>query len=147
MRLFLTCDADWESRVDQILRELSKSGYRERFESRDYGSGLDCVAVIFMCRNPSLNFKQRIQLKKEKNAFREEKTLYMDIMLDLPTMKGFDRTDQASRKRIMAQRIYDEVPEIVSRYNIADFDRETFSRDLRAWIDELGWRELGEMAG
>jgi len=93
-----------------------------------------------MCRDPLLNFDQRIELRSDKNAFRDEKTLSIDIMLDLPTMKGFHLTDQASRKRIMAQRIYDEVPEIVSRYNIPDFDSETFIEDLRTWIDELGWR-------
>jgi hypothetical protein len=137
MRLFLSCDADWESRVDQILGDLSKTGYRERFESRDYGSGLGCVSVIFICRDPLLNFKQRIKLKKEKNSLRVENTLHMDIMLNLSTMKSFDRTDRASRKRIIMERLYDEVPEVLSRYQISDFNRDAFISDLREWIDSI----------
>lgn len=44
------------------------------------------------------------------------------------------------RKRIMTQEIYDEVPEVLSRYKIPDFDRDAFVADLRNWIDGLGWR-------
>ncbi|CAN5785335.1 hypothetical protein BH09VER1_BH09VER1_18220 [soil metagenome] len=138
MRLSILCDIHWESRVDLILNELPD--YRERFESRDYGRGLNCIAVILMCRNPELNFKRRIKLKNEKGAFREEKVLYMDIMLDLPTMSAFDRTDRGSRRKIIAQRLYDEVPEVLSRYKIADFERDAFIADFRSWIDELDWR-------
>lgn len=140
MQLKFSCDADWDSRLDQALNELSRYEYRERFESKDYGPGLDRIFVLFVCRDPSLNFQQRIELKTDKNAFRDEKVLRMDILLDLPTMRSFDRTDQASRKKIIGDRIYDEVPEIISRFDIPNFNREEFIDDLRAWIDELGWR-------
>ena len=67
MRLNLLCDAHWESRVDRGLNELSSTGYRSFFEARDYGKGLSGITVVFMCREPRLNFKQRVRRKKRRS--------------------------------------------------------------------------------
>ena len=141
MQLKLLCKANWESRVDMMLRELSKTGYRERFESRDYGPGLDCVCVMFICLEPSLKVEQGIELTKQKNSLKDETVLYIDVILDLPKFKALDRGDP-SRKRIMAQCLYDEVLATLSRYEIPEFDRDAFVAEFSAWINETGWRAL-----
>jgi hypothetical protein len=89
------------------------------------------VTVVFMCLDKELGLKKRIKLVKS------EKKLYMDIMLDLPTMKS--ATPEA-RRREVAQRLYDEVPEVLAKYKIPDFNRDAFVADFRAWIDGTGWR-------
>jgi hypothetical protein len=131
MKLFISSDAHWESRLGQVLDELTDHKFRQHFEGRDYGSGLAGVSVIFMCRDPSNNFKRRIKLSKK------DKNLHLDIMLDLPTMKA---ASPEERKRVVAQRLYDEVPEVLSSYKTPFFDRDAFVTDFREWIDSIGWR-------
>jgi hypothetical protein len=55
----------------------------------------------------------------------------MDIMLDLDEMKY---NSPQGRRQIILQRIAKEVPEILAKYKIADFDRERFVIDLHAWL-------------
>ena len=105
---------------------------RKHFVAREYGDGFHCVVVVLMCRNPELNFKRRIRFAKK------EKTVFMDILLELPTMNALEPED---RKRIVAQRLFDEVPDVLSKYKIPDFDKDAFIADFRAWIDATGWRQ------
>ncbi len=143
MRLSLLCKAQWESRVDRTLRELDDSRFNRFLESQDYGSGLDCIAVFFVCLDPSPDLKQEIELKREKSFYRDERILYMDIMLDLPTMRGFSVVDFASRRQIVAQRL--AKCEILSRFDVADFrDREAFVRTFAPGF--LGWIEIRSSA-
>lgn len=137
MRLLLTCDAEWESRVDKVLRDLVDSNYEERFASRDYGCGLNCIAVTFVCRDPDLNFAQRVEFRTEKSLFGEENILYMDIVLNLDIMTAFALANLDSRKQVMVQQMRQEVPKILSRYDIPDFDREGFIKDFNQWTEEI----------
>ncbi len=130
MRFNVLTDSDWESRVDQVLNEMSDLGYRRYFEERNYGPGLVAVTVVLMCQEPELNLKRRVRLAKK------EKKLYLDVMLDLPQMKA---ADNAMRKRIVTERLSKEVPEVVSQYKISDFDAAGFISDLKAWIASTGW--------
>jgi len=130
MRLNLLSDAHWESKVDRVLNDLSSSGYRDYFLARDYGSGLSGITVIFMCREASLSFKQRIRYAKS------EKKLYIDIMLDLDLMRDADNEE---RKRIVADRIVNELPRVILAHEIPDFDAASFAFDLKAWLSESGW--------
>lgn len=130
MRLNILSDANWESRVDLVLNALSDFNYRSYFQERDYGTGLIGVTVVFMCRDPALNFKQRIRLSKK------EKKLYIDLMLDLSEMTS---ADQTTRQRLVAGQLLKEVPEIISRYKIEDFDRSRFLADFQAWIIGTEW--------
>lgn len=111
---------------------LSDLKYGEYFQQRDYGSGVFGVTVTLMCRGLHTNFKQRIRFAKA------EKKLYMDIMLDFIEMR--DATDE-QRKKIVATRLYNEVPEIVAKYKkkIPDFDADRFNADLQQWIKGTGW--------
>ncbi len=130
MKLNILGDTHWESKVDQLIDALTELDYRSYFEEFDYGSGLNKIAVFLMCQNPELNLKQRIRLSKK------EKTLYMDIMLDLPTMKS---VDMSNRKRIVAEKLIQEIPAIVSKYKLPDFDTPRFIADLQAWIHSIEW--------
>ncbi len=131
LRLSILADVHWESRVDLVLNELSSFGFRQHFESKNYGSGLAGVSVILMCRDPSYSFKRRIKLSKK------EMNLHMDIMLDLPTMKA---ASPEERKRIVAQRLFDEVPQVLSGYKIPNFDKDAFIAEFRAWVESIGWK-------
>jgi hypothetical protein len=130
MRLSILGDYNRESGLGQVTIDLSRADYKEYFAAKNYGNGLLGVAVIFMCRNPALNFKQRVRLSKKK------KILYMDIMLDLPEMKSL--THEA-RRRLAIQRLSKEVPETLFKYEIPDFDKGLFTSDLKSWLDSLGW--------
>lgn len=132
MRFNLLLDHEWDSKVDQVLHALDDLGYRDYFSQRDYGSGLAGVTVVFMCRDPDLIFKRRIRMDKK------EKKLYMDLMLDLPSMKDADR---ATRQRHMIDRLDKEVPEVLAKYKLEDFDKARFIADLGEWLAATGWRE------
>jgi hypothetical protein len=125
MILNILCDAHWESGLERVSKDLSSTGYRNAFEERDYGQGLVGVVVILMCRDPSLHFKRRIRFKKS------EKMLYIDIMLNLDQMR---QVEHMERKKIVVQRLADEVPAILRRYSIPDFDEVCFVEDLRNWL-------------
>lgn len=131
MKLFISSDAHFESGLGQVLDDLTDHGFRQYFQGRDYGRGLGGVSVIFMCRDPSYDFKRRIKHSKK------ERNLHMDIMLDLPTMKA---ASPEERKRIVAQRLFDEVPEVLSSYKIPDFDKESFIAEFRAWVEITDWK-------
>jgi hypothetical protein len=129
MRLNILCDVHWESRVDRTLRDLSSSGYRGLFDSRDYGQGLSGIAVVLMCRNPSLKFKRRVRF------VRKEKTLHMDIMLDFDQMR---KADDPLRTQMVADRLADEVPSVLRKYSFPDFDEARFVEDLKGWLKTIG---------
>src|SRR5437016_3849264 len=98
MHLRITCDANAESGVGIIIDEMSGPA-RKHFISKEYGDGLKGVVIVFMCRNSDLNFKQRIRFSKK------DKTLYMDVLLDLKHM--IQATPQ-ERKRTVINSLADE---------------------------------------
>jgi hypothetical protein len=58
-------------------------------------------------------------------------------LLDLPTIKA---ASPAERTRLVAQRLFDEVPEVLSGYKIPDFDKEAFNAEFRAWVENIAWK-------
>jgi len=130
MRLNLLSDAHWESRIVGVLNDLSSTGYRDLFASRNYGHGLSGITIVFMCREPSLNFKQRIRLAKK------EKKLYLDVMLDLVQMR---EANPESRRRIVAERLASEVATVLHKTAISNFDAPHFVADLKDWLKSIGW--------
>ncbi|SRR6266545_4256252 len=127
MHVFITSDANQESGVGEFVDKVS-GRTDAHFHEKDYGVGLHGLVVVLMCRNPDLKFKQRIRLSKK------EKKLYMDIMLNLDEMK--DATHE-TRKCIITERLANEVPAILRKYSIRDFDEERFVADLRSWLQEI----------
>ena len=130
MRFNLLSDANWESKVDKVLDSISGFGYHELFQQKDYGDSLDGVTVVFMCRNPEYNFKQRIRHSKK------EKKLYVDIMLDL---NQFIQIEQTDREKILAQKLVAELPLIIDKYKFPDFDLTKFENDLKKFLQRIKW--------
>jgi len=132
MKFFLTCDIDWESKVDKVHSALVDHKYRQYFAARDYGAGVSEVAVILMCQNPELGLKPRLRFSKKT------KVLSMDVMLDLPSLIGIEMEE---RQRIVANRMLEDIPKNVLKYKIEDFDGQRFVFDFKAWMLSTGWLE------
>ena len=134
MKFSILCDANWDAKISEALDDFS--GLRRYFEEKYYysltpdiknycGSSIDAIVIVFMCRNPEYNFKQRIRFSKKV------KTLYIDIMLDYNL---FIQIDQGEKKKIIAQRLLTEVPSIIARYKFPDFDLPKFESDMKMWL-------------
>ena len=128
MHLRITSDANAESGVGEVVFEIS-GPTRKHFVSKDYGVGLLGVAVVLMCRNPELNFQRRLRFA------RKEKTVFMDVMLDLEQTR---HADHERRKRIVVERLAEEIPAVLRKYSIQDFDEARFAEDLKSWVTEIG---------
>ncbi len=128
MRLFITCDSYWEAKIDKVLNTLYHTGYKHFFDRQNYGSSLDGVAIVLICQDSSLNLRQRIRFSKK------EKTIYLDILLDL---NQFLLIDQKQREEIVAGRLIHEVPAIIGKYKLKDFDLPKFEADFRAWASKI----------
>jgi hypothetical protein len=104
-------------------------GLEKAFDSEDYGPGLSEIFVVFMCRTHDLEFKQRIRMD------RKELVLYMDIFLDYhlmvkgPTERRWDH---------VARKLYDELPPILAKYKLKDFDTNRFIADFRKFMEGTG---------
>jgi hypothetical protein len=130
MRFGISADYDYRSNLDEVLRAFPALIFEEYFGDKDYDdSGIE-IFVVLMCRDPLWNFKQRIRFSKKENC------LYMDIMLNLEQMK---QADLVTRKRIVAEKLVNEIPQIIDKYKFKDFDVKRFSSDLRNWFEQQGW--------
>jgi hypothetical protein len=130
MKFGVTCDANIESGLNDVLNTLNNDGFDGYFDTRFYDDAGTGLFIVLMCRDPMWNFKQRIRFVKKRN------TLYVDIMLDLDVMS---RADLATRKRIIGEKIVAEVPQIVAKKKFKDFDLPRFTSDLREWFETHGW--------
>lgn len=74
------------------------------------------------------NLKQRIRLSKK------EKTIYMDIMLDL---NQFLKVEQKEREKVVVEKLINEVPAIIRKYRLEDFDILKFESDLKKWMIKI----------
>ena len=124
MRLMVVCDANQESGVGEVIYDICGPTHLH-FVSKNYGNGLSGIGVVLMCRDPELNFKRRIRFS------RKEKTVYIDVMLDLMQMRQLAHN---VRKRIICERLTEEIPAVVRKYSIAGFDDVLFEQDLKAWL-------------
>jgi hypothetical protein len=120
-------DVAEESGVAPIIFRWS-GPTRQHFLSRDFGPGLRGLGVVLICQNSRLNLKRRVRFAKK------EKKLYVDIMLDLDETRS---ASQEFRTRIVAERLAQEVPEIICKYSMPDFDRARFIEDFKSWIREI----------
>jgi hypothetical protein len=128
-----TSDANSESKIQEVTRSLNDGAFKEYFRTKQYDNSEFEIFVVLMCRDPELNFKQRIRFAKAEN------TLYIDIMLDLYDMRD---TNTDGRKRIVAEKSVVEIPEIIAKYNkkkTFDFDLNQFTTDLKDWFVQNKW--------
>src|SRR4030095_12577886 len=128
MHLRITSDANAESGVGRVVNEMS-GPTRRHFVPKDYGVGLLGIAVVLMCRNPELNFRRRLRFA------RKEKTVFMDVMLAVEQRR---QADHERRKRIVIERLLDEIPAVLRDYAIRDFDEVRFGQDLKSWFAGTG---------
>jgi hypothetical protein len=129
MRFFITSDANSDSGLVEALYGINKD-FKDYFSDRFYdNSGIE-FAVVLICRDPRLDFKQRIRFVRKENC------LYMDIMLDLDAMI---RADPITRKRIIGEKMADEIPQIISKRKVKNFDLKRFSTDLKSWFEQHDW--------
>ncbi|QIF01782.1 hypothetical protein [Roseimicrobium sp. ORNL1] len=124
MDVFLSSDFNWEAKLDHATRVLDT---QHHFESLDYGPGLAGLRIILNCRNPELGHKQRVRFTKA------DKTLGIDVMLHLPE---FIRVPHAQRRAIIAREVLSEVPKVLRKYALPDFDTEGFLAELEAHITD-----------
>ena len=118
MLISITSDSNKESGVGEVVDEISGP-------TKKYGVGLLGIGVVLMCRNPDLNFKRRVRFSKK------EKILSMDIMLALDQAKQFVHKE---KKNMIVDRILVEVPAVLQKYSISDFDKKSFLNDLEAYL-------------
>lgn len=128
MKFFITCDTFWEARVEKVIDLLDDTGYKNYFYNQDYGSSLEGITVVLMCKNANLNLKQRIRYIKK------EKKLYLDLMLDLEQFLIIDMKD---KERIIVNKLISEIPIIISKYKLDDFNSIKFEKDLKKWISKI----------
>ena len=131
MRVFITGDIASESGVSRVICEIS-GPTDDHFTSKDYGKGLLGVCVVLMCQDPRLHLRRRTRLSKK------DKTLYMDIVLNLDEMAA---ATPSRRRKVVLQKIAAEVPETLSNYQLAGFDRASFLADINKWIISLATRK------
>jgi hypothetical protein len=130
MRVFVTCDIDAETKVDSVVYEILNAGLAPYFEQREYGGDFRGIVVVLMCRDPAIEFKRRVRYSKK------DKLIYMDILLDYQFMVS---SDQIERRRAIAKQLLNEIPAVLSKYEIVGFDRNSFVVDFSEWIHGLGW--------
>lgn len=83
-----------------------------------------------MCRNPELNFKQRIRYTKK------DQNLSFDLMLDYNQFVVMTPDQRVSE---MCKRLLEEMPPIVKKYKFPDFDLDKFMDNLTSWFNEQGF--------
>lgn len=127
-RFNILADFYWEAHLDKILDTFSELGYRKYFSEQDYGTSLEGLTVVLMCQDPNLNLKQRIRLSKG------ERKIYLDIMLDLP---HFIKITQKEREKIVAEKLISEIPPIIAKYKLDDFNMVKFETDLKSWMSKI----------
>ncbi|WP_031457238.1 hypothetical protein, partial [Flavobacterium chungangense] len=103
----ITADSWWETKVSDTLSLIPQREFKDFFYLKDYGTDLNDIFIVLMCRHTEYNFKQRIRFIKK------EKALYMDIMLDFDL---FLKITQEERNRIVFEKLIKEVPEIIAKY-------------------------------
>lgn len=124
----ITADSWWETRVSDTLSLIPHREFRDFFYLKDYGTDLNDIFIVLMCRHTEYNFKQRIRFIKK------EKALYMDIMLDFDL---FLKITQEERNRIVFEKLIKEVPEIIAKYKFKNFDLDTFKQDWTGLINSI----------
>ncbi|MOA19344.1 hypothetical protein D3C78_1397190 [compost metagenome] len=127
IRFLITGDANIETSVGEATLLMTGSDFYKFIEKQDYGTSLKGLCVIFMCRNPELNFKQRIRYTKK------DQNLSFDLMLDYNQFVVMTPDQRVSE---MCKRLLEEMPPIVKKYKFPDFDLDKFMDNLTSWFNE-----------
>jgi hypothetical protein len=129
IRFSILSDSNSETGVTDANLKITSNGFYGLIEKQDYGLSLKKLCVIFMCRAPELEFKQRIKHSKK------EQTLYFDLMLDYNQFVPMTNDQRVSE---MCKKLLEEMPPIVKKYKFSDFDLDKFIDNLSGWFNEHG---------
>ena len=127
MRFMISADIDIKSGIEEVLSILHGTGYIKYFKTKNYGEDIECVFIVLMCRDESLNFKQRIRHSKK------EKTIYLDIMLKL---SEYIKASPEWRMKTTIKNIFEELSRIIRKYKIKNFASEMFISDVLKYFTE-----------
>ena len=122
MHFFITSDSTEETRTGDVISRISGS-VKKYFLEKNYGSSVEGIVIVFMCRDPKIAFKQRVRFSKK------DKKLYIDIMLNYEFMLSA-LNDQA-RFNLMKEKLLTELSLIIKKYKFPEFDLEKFLFDLQ----------------
>lgn len=122
MHFRVTSDTNSETRVGEVIYKIS-GPTRIFFEEKNYGSSIEGIGIVFMCRDPKLVFKQRIRFSKA------DRKLYVDIMMDYQEMVSALNDDIRATR--MKEKLLNELPPIVMKYKFEDFNAALFFKDLK----------------
>lgn len=89
---------------------------------------MSLIGVVCMCRDPGLDFKQRVRHS------RKDRSLYMDVMLDYDRMTTLDCS---VRLALVLQCLEREIRRTLGKYEFEDFDKESFISDLAEFLTRL----------
>ena len=117
MNVNLLADMNWESKLDHAMRVVDFSSLIDA----DYGPGLSKLTLAAICRDPALEFKQRVRLVTAT------RTLCIDVMLDLPF---FVKAKHLESRATLYEQLMTQVRKILEKRRIKDFDSKRFLQDL-----------------
>ena len=126
MKVNITSDSHWEAGVERILHRVYGRELSEYFWPKDYGSSINGIFIVVMCRDS--DFRQRRRFSKK------EKTLYLDVLLAFDKFKLLN-PDQ--KKAQVLQEILSEISGTLIKYKFGDFDQEHFEKDFREKLTAL----------
>ena len=113
MNVNLLADMNWESKLDHAMRVVDFNSLIDA----DYGPGLSKLTFAAICRDPALEFKQRVRLVTAT------RTLYIDVMLDLPF---FVKAKHRERRATLYEQLITQVRKVLEKRRIKDFDSKRF---------------------
>ena len=132
MRFNIVSDTNYETKVSEhVTTQFPARELEDWLHFKSYGNDLVTIGVVLMCRNPEYNFKQRIRMD------RKDKALYIDLMLDYDYFVS-DIT-QEDRIKVVANKMIDEIPPIIKKYKLKDFDGDLFMKDLKKYLKKIKW--------
>ena len=126
-RLLLTADSNIETGVGDASVIIASNDFYKFMEVQEYGEDIKHLAILFICRDPELKFKQRIRYTKKDQA------LCIDLMLDY---NQFVEMSMQQRISTMCEKVLEEIPSIVKKYKFSDFDLDKLINNFSYWFDE-----------
>jgi len=126
----LLSDTDSESGILIAKQQITSNGFNKYITSENYGSDLNGIVVILMCRKPEIVFKKRLRLSKK------EKVLYMDIMLDHDL---FNNMTFEQRITQICKTLLVELSQVLKKYKFQDFKSDELIKKSENWFVNYGF--------
>ncbi|BAP37209.1 MULTISPECIES: hypothetical protein [Acinetobacter] len=126
----LLSDTDSESGILIAKQQITSNGFNKYITSENYGSDLNGIVIILMCRKPEIVFKKRLRLSKK------EKVLYMDIMLDYDL---FNNMTFEQRITQICKTLLVELSQVLKKYKFQDFKSDELIKKLENWFVNYGF--------